>query len=170
MKFSLLSLASFAIFCTTSVLASPVAISPDNALIERDTSLVSRDTALNSLTTRDIDIDIIVNAFFTDVKNVNSKYNSTCSGGCSQDQTSWCSEISKLCYTAIDKCKQLPEGHKFLNLPLIAGLVYEVLLEINFTLQFLLGQCGILELLLVVIGLVFNLIAALNGICWLRWG
>ncbi|KAF8244627.1 hypothetical protein K440DRAFT_558307 [Wilcoxina mikolae CBS 423.85] len=150
MKASIFGLASFAFFAVTSVLASPVAIEQSPAVIER----------------RDIvDIDVIVTNLLADVKTVNGNYNLTCASTCTQTQvTSWCHEIATLCYAAIDKCKLLPSGHKFLNLSLVAGLVFQLLLDINYTLTFLLTKCGIISLLLLVIGLVLELITALNAL------
>jgi hypothetical protein len=71
MKASIFGLASFALFAVTSVLASPVAIDQTPALIER------RGT---------VGLDNIVSVLITDVKSVNTNYNSTCASTCTQAQ------------------------------------------------------------------------------------
>jgi len=113
-----------------------------------------------------VDIDIIVTDLFNDVVVINKDYETKCKDSCTTNHVkSWCKEIADKCYVAIDKCKQLPSGHKFVKVDIIAAIVVKLLVAINVTLKFLLAKCGLLATLLIgVANLVLVLIAALNAL------
>jgi hypothetical protein len=135
---------------TSLVAASPVA----------ETDLIVKKQALT--------IDVILTDLITSCKTTDASYNSTasgCSGSCSTSIiTSWCSEIAGHCSDAITKCKTLPSGYKAPDKATCVSLVVELLLEIQFTLAFLLSKCGILAIVGSVISLVATLITALNAL------
>jgi len=148
MKATFFGFASVALFALTNlVIASPT---PESALVEKRQDYDS--------------IPTIITAAIADAKVVDAKYNSTCAGSCSTtDVSSWSSEMAQVCYTAIDKCKKIPSGTKW-DKGDCTGLVVELLLEIQFTLKFLLGKCGLLGLLTGVLSLVSVLIVAINAL------
>lgn len=115
-----------------------------------------------------VDISVVLTDLITACKTTDASYNSTashCTGSCSTSIiTSWCSEIAGHCNDAIAKCKTLPTGYKFPDKDTCVSLVVELLLEIQFTLAFLLSKCGILAIVGGVISLVVTLIAALNAL------
>jgi len=149
MRSSLFGIAAFAFIAITQVVASPVANADSVELVEK------RQTE---------DVDAILADLIVSVKATDATYTSTtCASSCSSTKIkSWCSEIAGHCHTAIDKCKALPSGHQFPDKDKCAGLVIDLLTEINTTLKFLLSKAGLLGLLTGLLSLISVLIAALN--------
>jgi len=153
MKTSFTSLISFFFFFFTisSVLASPIAEPASNALVSK----------------RDVELDGILTDLNTEVFAVNGKYTEICKDTCTTAHvTSYCGEVAKICYKYIDICKtKLPSGYKWKGLvTIIVDLVVKLLVEINITLKFLLGKCGLLGIVAGVVTLVAVLIGALNAL------
>ena len=56
--------------------------------------------------------------------------------------TSYCTDIVAIINVVITACGSIPSG-SFLNITLIADLLFQILCEINYTLQLLLSKCGL---------------------------
>ncbi|KAI5846013.1 hypothetical protein BZA05DRAFT_421257 [Tricharina praecox] len=148
MKATIFTIVPLLFLFVGSVLASPVAVSTAD----------EQDLAARQF----IELDLIVNVLYSDVQVTNKFYNTTCAEKCSPVYVvEWAKKVSFHCYDAVAKCKQLPSGYRFLNLGLIVKLVVALLVEIQYTLKFLLAGCGI-PFNIGVLGLVGNLIIALN--------
>jgi len=155
MKYS----AVFGVFATGLLaFSSLVAASPVAAT---DLDIVKKQTV-------NVDISVVLTDLISACKTTDASYNSTgsgCSSGCSTSIiTSWCGEIASHCNDAIAKCKTLPDGYKYPEPSVIISLVVELLLEIQFTLKYLLSCCGILSIVGSVVTLVVTLITALNAL------
>ncbi|RPA76611.1 hypothetical protein BJ508DRAFT_182309 [Ascobolus immersus RN42] len=138
-------------FTFASVLATPVAV-PASDLITR---------------AEKVELDTIIKACISEVKVVDAKYNATCSKSCGPTQiTNWSKEISVICYKYVDICKtKLPAGYKWKGLvTIIVELVVALLIEINFTLKFLVSKAGLLGIVAGLLNLVAVLIAGLNAL------
>ena len=56
--------------------------------------------------------------------------------------TSYCTDIVAIINVVITACGSIPSG-SFLNITLIADILFQILCEINYTLQLLLSKCGL---------------------------
>ncbi|CUS08908.1 unnamed protein product [Tuber aestivum] len=146
MKSSFITFISLFLFLIGTVVAAPSALD--------STEIVKRQNFQ--------EVDAILGTAKADIIQTNTAYNAT-SPVTTATVTSYCNDIIVIINIAITECGKIPPNHKFLNITLIANILFDILCEINFTLSLLLSKCGLLGgLLIVIIVLVSGLILALN--------
>ncbi|PUU72819.1 hypothetical protein B9Z19DRAFT_1136636 [Tuber borchii] len=144
MKSSFITFASLFFFLIGAVVAAPTTL--------ESTEIVKRDFQ---------PLDSILNEGYSSLIVKNTAYNAT-TIVTSADVTAYCNDIIVIINVIVTKCGLIPAGTIFLDINLIASLLFKILCEINYTLQLLLSKCGILGLILLILSLVNGLITALN--------